>query len=80
MSGIRSFSHAGFWFMAIMAIVGSAPASLAMDSGAPKVPTEYPLAIVCWNQQTEVWGLGYLANIGKAGTATYMGHGGSLHP
>jgi hypothetical protein len=36
------------------------------------------MGIVCWNEKTETWVVGYLATIKKDGTATYRPAGGQL--
>ncbi|AXA44263.1 hypothetical protein [Rhizobium leguminosarum] len=67
---------ARIWVMAIAATYYSTPASLATDAAVQKVPTQFPLAIVCWNQRTEGWLYAYLAGVAKDGTATYIPQGG----
>ncbi|MBY5344868.1 hypothetical protein E0H35_20135 [Rhizobium leguminosarum bv. viciae] len=77
MNRFGSFSLAGLSFSAMMAIGGAAQIAWAAET-APSVPTAFPLGIVCWNAQNQVWGTGYLATIEKEGTATYMPLGGKL--
>ena len=39
---------------------------------AHKVPPDLPLAVICFNEQTETWAVGYLNLINKDGSATYV--------
>jgi hypothetical protein len=39
---------------------------------APKVPPDLPLAVICFNEQTQTWAVGYLNLINQDGSATYI--------
>jgi hypothetical protein len=39
---------------------------------AQKVPPDLPLAVICFNEQTQTWAVGYLNLINKEGSATYI--------
>jgi hypothetical protein len=39
---------------------------------AQKVPPDLPLAVICFNEQTQTWAVGYLNLINKDGSATYV--------
>jgi hypothetical protein len=47
-------------------------------TAAQKVPPDLPLAVICFNDQTQTWAVGYLNLINKDGSATYLAGGGSL--
>ncbi|MEK1887656.1 MAG: hypothetical protein AAAB35_08800 [Phyllobacterium sp.] len=78
MNWISTFNLAGLSFATIMAMGGSVQVTLATESVAPSVPTGLPLGIMCWNERTKNWAVGYLATVEKDGTATYMPAGGQL--
>ena len=40
-------------------------------SVAQTVPSGLPLAVVCWNQKTHNWVVGYLQSVQEDGTALY---------
>jgi hypothetical protein len=52
--------------------------TLATGSVAQKAPPEMPLAVVCWNERSNIWVVGNLSTIKEDGTATYMGTDGRL--
>ena len=37
-----------------------------------KVPPDLPLAVICFNEQTQTWAVGYLTLVNKDGSATYI--------
>ena len=39
---------------------------------AQKVPPDLPLAVICFNEQTQTWRVGYLNLINQDGSATYI--------
>jgi hypothetical protein len=39
---------------------------------AQKLPPDLPLAVICFNEQTQTWAVGYLNLINKDGSATYV--------
>src|SRR5262245_53168145 len=39
---------------------------------AQKVPPDLPLAVICFNEQTLTWAVGYLNLINRDGSATYV--------
>jgi hypothetical protein len=39
---------------------------------AQKVPPDLPLAVICFNEQTQTWAVGYLNLVNKDGSATYI--------
>jgi hypothetical protein len=39
---------------------------------AQKVAPDLPLAVICFNEQTQTWAVGYLNLINKDGSATYV--------
>ena len=63
---------------AMIAMGGSAFISLAAESVAQTVPATFPLGIICWNERTQGWAVGYLATVSRDGSATYMPPGGQL--
>ena len=49
--------------------------ALATGSVAQTVPSGLALAVVCWNQKTHNWVVGYLQTVQEDGTAIYgSGH------
>jgi len=56
--------------LAVVAVLGVA-LTLATRTVAQTVPSGLPLAIMCWNQGTKQWIVGYLATVKEDGTATY---------
>jgi hypothetical protein len=42
------------------------------ETAAPKVPPDLPLAVICFNEQTQTWAVGYLTLVNKDGSATYI--------
>ncbi|TAU72128.1 hypothetical protein [Rhizobium leguminosarum] len=77
MHAFRSCSLAGLSCAAMMVASGSAQVTWATET-APNVPTGFPLGILCWNTQNQLWGVSYLATVDKDGTATYMPSSGKL--
>jgi hypothetical protein len=39
---------------------------------AQRLPPDLPLAVICFNEQTQTWAVGYLNLINKDGSATYV--------
>ncbi|WP_457091797.1 hypothetical protein [Microvirga sp. P5_D2] len=63
----------------VLAMLGAAAlVTSTTESLAQTVPPDLPQAIMCWNNRTETWVVGYLATVKKDGTATYMPPGGQL--
>jgi hypothetical protein len=56
--------------LALVAVLGVA-LTLATRTVAQTVPSGLPLAIMCWNQASKHWIVGYLATVKVDGTATY---------
>ena len=52
--------------------VASVLVTLATGSVAQTVPPDLPLAVICFNEQTQTWTVGYLTLISKDGSATYV--------
>ena len=52
--------------------VASVLLTLATGSVAQTVPPDLPLAIICFNQHTQTWRVGYLNVVSKDGSATYI--------
>jgi hypothetical protein len=52
--------------------------TLATEAVAQTVPANFPLAIICWNERTQGWAVGYLTTVNRDGSATYMPPGGNL--
>jgi hypothetical protein len=46
--------------------------TLATGSFAQQVPPDLPLAVICFNEQTHTWAVGYLNLVNKDGSATYV--------
>ena len=40
---------------------------------AQTVPPDLPLAVICFNEKTQTWRVGYLQEVNKDGSATYVG-------
>jgi hypothetical protein len=53
-------------------VIASILATSATGSFAETVPPDLPLAIICFNEQTQTWAVGYLNIINKDGSATYV--------
>jgi hypothetical protein len=51
---------------------GSAAQTVPPGTVAPKIPPDLPLAVICFNEQTQTWAVGYLNLINKDGSATYV--------
>ena len=51
---------------------GSVAQTLPPATVAQKVPPDLPLAVICLNEQTQTWAVGYLNLINKDGSATYV--------
>jgi hypothetical protein len=51
--------------------VASVLVTLATGSVAQTVP-DLPLAVICFNEQTQTWAVGYLNLVNKDGSATYI--------
>ena len=52
--------------------VASVLVTLATGSVAQTVPPDLPLAVICYNEQTQTWTVGYLNAVSKDGSATYI--------
>jgi hypothetical protein len=52
--------------------VASVLVTLATGSIAQTVPPDLPLAVICFNRQTQTWRVGYLNVVSKDGSATYV--------
>jgi hypothetical protein len=46
--------------------------TLTTGSFAQKAPPDLPLAVICFNEQTQTWAVGYLNLVNKDGSATYV--------
>jgi hypothetical protein len=54
--------------------------ALTTASIAQTLPTDLPLGIVCYSQQSKAWTIGYLQSVNENGTATYRGqHSATLN-
>jgi hypothetical protein len=51
---------------------GTVAPKVPAETAAPKVPPDLPLAVICFNEQTRTWAVGYLNLINKDGSATYV--------
>jgi hypothetical protein len=51
--------------------VASLLVTLATGAVAQTVPPNLPLAVICFNEQTQTWTVGYLSQVRKDGSATY---------
>ena len=51
---------------------GSVAQTVPPGSVAQKVAPDLPLAVICFNEQTQTWAVGYLNLINKDGSATYV--------
>jgi len=58
--------------LAITAVTSVLITSTTGPVVAQKVPPEFPVAVICWNQKTQTWRTGYLHTIEADGTATYL--------
>jgi hypothetical protein len=52
--------------------IDSVLVTLATGSFAQTVPPDLPLAVICFNKQTQTWAVGYLNLVNKDGSATYI--------
>ncbi len=52
--------------------VASVLVTSATGSVAQTVPPDLPLAVICFNDQTQTWTVGYLNLVSKDGSATYV--------
>jgi hypothetical protein len=50
---------------------GTVAQMVPSGTAAQKVPPDLPLAIICLNEQTQTWAVGYLNLINEDGSATY---------
>jgi hypothetical protein len=79
MSWLRRFCLSALMsFITMTVINASVLVTLATESVAQSVPPDLPLAIICWNEGTQVWGIAYLAQVRKDGSATYLPPTGQL--
>jgi hypothetical protein len=77
MCGIRSFCLGELiLFIATTVVSASVLVTLAGESVAETAPPDLPLGIICWNEESQSWGIAYLVTVMKDGTATYMPPGG----
>jgi hypothetical protein len=53
--------------------VGSLLVALTTTSVAQTLPSDIPLGIVCYNQKSQTWVMGYLNTFKENGIATYRG-------
>ena len=51
---------------------GTVAPKVPAETAAPKVPPDLPLAVICFNEQTQTWAVGYLNLVNKDGSATYI--------
>jgi hypothetical protein len=51
---------------------GTVAPKVSAETAAPKVPPDLPLAVICFNQQTQTWAVGYLTLVNKDGSATHI--------
>ena len=52
--------------------VASILVTLATGSVAQTLPPNLPLAIICFNEKTQTWRIGYLDLVAPDGSATYV--------
>ena len=52
--------------------VASILVTLATGSVAQTLPPNLPLAIICFNEKTQTWRIGYLDVVAPDGSATYV--------
>ena len=57
--------------------VASVFVTLATGSVAKTVP-DFPLAVICFSEQTQTWRIGYLQEVSKDGSAVYVAAAGHL--
>ena len=58
--------------------VASVLLTLATGSVAQTVPPDLPLAIICFNDKTQTWAVGYLHVVNEDASATYVAPAGGL--
>ena len=58
--------------------VASVLVTLATGSVAQTVPPDLPLAVICFNEKTQTWQVGYLHVVSEDGSATYVAPAGEL--
>jgi hypothetical protein len=51
---------------------------LATGSVAQTFPPDFPLAVICFSEQTQTWRIGYLQEVSKDGSAVYVAAAGHL--
>ena len=44
----------------------------------PNVSPDFPLAVICFSEQTQTWRIGYLQEVSKDGSAVYVAAAGHL--
>ena len=58
--------------------VASVLVTLATGSVAQTFPPDFPLAVICFSEQTQTWRIGYLQEVSKDGSAVYVAAAGHL--
>jgi hypothetical protein len=58
--------------------VASVLVTLATGSVAQTFPPDFPLAVICFSEQTQTWRIGYLQDVSKDGSAVYVAAAGHL--
>jgi hypothetical protein len=48
------------------------PKRFPLQPSPKRFPPDLPLAVICFNEQTQTWAVGYLNLINKDGSATYV--------
>ena len=51
---------------------GTVAPKVPAETATPKVPPDLPLAVICFNEQTQTWAVGYLTLVNKDGSANYI--------
>jgi hypothetical protein len=57
---------------------GSVAQTVPPATLAQKVPPDLPLAVICFNEQTKTWTVGYLHVVREDGSAIYVAPAGEL--
>ena len=59
-------------------VVASVLLTLATGSSVAKTVPDFPLAVICFSEQTQTWRIGYLQEVSKDGSAVYVAVAGHL--
>ena len=53
-------------------VVASVLVTLATGSSVARTVPDFPLAVICFSEQTQTWRIGYLQEVSKDGSAVYV--------